>query len=308
MAAASSQGSIGQRLQVLDDETGRITRQQIAAPAVDGATRGFHPVHQLGARRSIGLARQRAHHVDQRRGALGRFAQRVGRADRAAWCAGAGSFSRSLTAVSSRPCVMVSPGGKRNARSASRARSSASARPVDGRRGRARVFLPFAERARERDEMRGEVARVDRRHVARFERTQVARVVPVVQVPAILAASAPSCRASPRCGRAHRAGRTSRNRAPPPSTADRGRCWWATCGARPPRSGLPGNCRAAGDCLPPSRRSRRSARCAARSVAARAAGSADRSDFATARRRAADAPRDQRRGEPQQQEGQRECR
>ena len=286
-----------------------IARQQIAAPAVDGAARGFHPVHQFGvALDASDFARQRAHHVDQRRGALGRVAQRVGlRIERR------GARAQAAFEIGERGFQQAArdgqPGREREMRAAPRAPGRAHRRgPSMADAAWAGVLLPLAERAGERDEVRGEIARVDRRHVARFERPQIARVVPVVEVPAIACACAPSCRASPRCGRARRAGRTSRSRAPPPSTADRGRCWWVTCGAPPRRAGLPGNCRAAGDCLPPSRRSRRSARCAARSVAARAAGSAERSDFATAggvrlMRQAISGA-----ASPQQQEGKRDVR
>jgi hypothetical protein len=56
--------------------------------------------------------------------------------------------------------------------------------PRDRLEPRRRVVLPLAEGAGERDQVRGQVARVDRRYVARFERVQILRVVPVVQVAA----------------------------------------------------------------------------------------------------------------------------
>ena len=202
---------------------------------------------------------------------------------------------------------MVESGREAGTRAAPRAPGRARRRgrrsPTPAARG---VLLPFAERAGERDEVRGEVARVHRGDVARIERPQVARVVPVVQVPAVASACAPWCRASPRCGRARRAGRTSRSRAPPRSTADRGRCWWARCGAPPPPRGsswkLSGGrwLSSAVTKVSKKRQVRRAISRSSRCCVGRQIG------FRHRRRRAADAPREQRRGEPQQQERQRD--
>ena len=57
--------------------------------------------------------------------------------------------------------------------------------PRQRRRHRKRLVDHLATRAREREQVTGEVAAVDGRHVFGFERVEVARVVPVVQVPAI---------------------------------------------------------------------------------------------------------------------------
>ena len=76
-------------------------------------------------------------------------------------------------------------------------------------------------------------------------------------------------RASPPAARSPRWFRASRSRGRSPPTADRGRDWSARSGGPAPAPGLPGNCPAAACGRPPSRRSRRTARCAARSAARR---------------------------------------
>ena len=84
---------------------------------------------------------------------------------------------------------------------------------------------------------------------------QVVRVVPVEQVAAVVLERAHRARASPRPGPPARRCRSSRSRARRPPRADRVRCWWATCAARPPAAASPGSCPAAGDGLRPSRTS-----------------------------------------------------
>ena len=77
----------------------------------------------------------------------------------------------------------------------------------------------------------------------------------------------PCSRASPRASRRDRAFRSSRGRARPRPTADRGRCSWETFGGRRRVADPAGNCRAGGCCPPPSRRFRSSARSGGRSAA-----------------------------------------
>ena len=251
MARANSSALVASDLQVLDDESRRIARQQVAAPAVDGAARGFHPVHEIGVAIRVGFVRERAHQVDQRRGALRGRGEIVVLGIQACGRAAAAPTSRSANAVSTSSRVMVCPGMNRNSRNASRARSSASVRPGDGLGRGPRILLPLAEGAGQRDQVRGEIAGVHRGDVARLERPQVLGVVPVVEMAVKRRHARQRVERRPRCDRAHRAGRTSRSRAPRRWTAGTGRCWWARCGARPRRADLPGNCPAAGDCLPP---------------------------------------------------------
>ena len=103
----------------------------------------------------------------------------------------------------------------------------------------------FPTRLFERQQMTGEVAAVHRRYVLRIERTQVARLVPVVEVAAIALhleqAFAASSAIAPPC----RANRASRNRAPMRSPAEPVRNWWASCGVRSPAWDLPASYRAA---------------------------------------------------------------
>ena len=120
----------------------------------------------------------------------------------------------------------------------------------------------------ERDQMPGQISAVHRRNVLRLQRAQVARVVPVVEVAAKALEPVHRVRASPPAAPRFRASRSSRNRGRRSPTADTVRCWWARSDAPPPASALPENCRAAACDLPPSRRSRRSATCGARSAAA----------------------------------------
>ena len=67
------------------------------------------------------------------------------------------------------------------------------------------------------------------------------------------APSASSCRASRQAARRFHAFRSSRSHAPRRSTAGTAQGWSATSDAPARASGLPGNCRAAACCLPPSR-------------------------------------------------------
>ena len=116
----------------------------------------------------------------------------------------------------------------------------------------------------QRDQVAGQVAAVHGRDVARLQRAQVGRVVPVVEMAA--EALQPRHRGERRLQPLDRVGQ------PDPAeivragraTADRGRYWWARSGARAPAPGLPGSCRAAACCRPASRTSRRTARSAAR--------------------------------------------
>ena len=81
---------------------------------------------------------------------------------------------------------------------------------------------------------RGQVAAVDRGHVARLERLEVARAVPVVEVPAEALEACRSPPGSPRGARSCRRFRSSRSRWRRPSRAGRGRRWSAKCAARSP--------------------------------------------------------------------------
>ena len=49
-----------------------------------------------------------------------------------------------------------------------------------------RIFLPFAECASQRDQVRGEIARVHRGDIARIQGPQVLCVVPVIEMTAVL--------------------------------------------------------------------------------------------------------------------------
>ncbi len=183
--ARELQRHVGQALEVLDQEAGRIARQQITAPAVDGAARGLDPVHQVAAAIELGLGGQRAHQVHQRGGALGGRGQVVElRIER----------PRLRT---QRGVEIVEGGFEQLARDGAAGRelefAQSLARQVE-RIGQAhhrlgarlRVLLPFAERAGQGHQVRGEIAGVHRRDVARFQRPQVARVVPVVEMAAVL--------------------------------------------------------------------------------------------------------------------------
>jgi hypothetical protein len=68
---------VGQPLEMLDDETRGVARQQVAAPAVDGAACRLHPVDEVGVAVDVGFGRQRAHQVHQRGGAFGGLRQVV---------------------------------------------------------------------------------------------------------------------------------------------------------------------------------------------------------------------------------------
>ena len=244
-----------------------------------------------GRRRVVGLASLASvrDHVGQRR----RRAQRASRAsasaaDPAARLRSAGRRDRRTRSSSCRR-VTVCAARSSAARAAPRARAPGCRRrrhAIARRAGRA--WRHSAAGVGEGDQVAGEVAAVDRRDVARLERPQVARVVPVVEVAAEALAAAPSWRASPRAARPCRACRSSRSRGPRPSTADRGRCWSARCGARRPAADLPGSCPAAACCRRRRRRSRRTARCAARSGAASRASAGATARAGAAARRAAD--------------------
>ena len=129
---------------MLDDEAGRIARQQVAAPAVDGAARGLDPVDQFGlASSSLSLASVRTMSTSvEARSAASRSAS-VSRIERhrARTQARFEIGERGLEQAG----VMVSPGAnlkfaQRLAREVERV-----GEPGDGRAGRRRVLLPFAE-------------------------------------------------------------------------------------------------------------------------------------------------------------------
>ena len=179
------QRSVRQGLEILDDETGRIARQQVAAPAVDGSLGGFHPVQQVVFAVEMRFTGQRADHVHQRGGAFGGGGQRVLAGVRfgirGAQCAleiGERSLDDAARDGEARKELELA---QRLAREVERV-----GEPGQGFAPRVGILLPFAERARQRDQVRGEVARVHRRHVARVERAEVLGVVPVVEVAAIL--------------------------------------------------------------------------------------------------------------------------
>ena len=102
----------------------------------------------------------------------------------------------------------------------------------------------------QRDQVPGEIPAVDRRDVLRVERTEVARVVPVVEVAAEALEPVHRRRASPPAAPRCRAYPASRSRGRRPRTAGTGRGSSATSGGPPPASDLPGSCRA-GACDPP---------------------------------------------------------
>ena len=134
------------------------------------------------------------------------------------------------------------------------------------RRSRCRISASTIGRARalaggdgEDAQVAGEIAAVDGGHVARLQRLERARVVPVVEVSAVPLEIRSSSPGSPRAGRSRRACRSSRGRARPPSRAGRGPCWSARSGGPRRAADPPGSCRAAARCPRRSRRSRRSA-------------------------------------------------
>ena len=87
----------------------------------------------------------------------------------------------------------------------------------------------------QRQQVAGEVAAVDRRDVARRQRLERPRVVPVVEVAAVALQPVQRARASRAVRSMQLAGaRCSRSRRPPGWRAATGRCWSATCGARAP--------------------------------------------------------------------------
>ena len=98
-------------------------------------------------------------------------------------------------------------------------------------RARLRMLFDLEEPLRECDQRAGEVAAVDGRDVARVQRRQAGRVVPVEKVPAIPLEALERRRASRPGGGAARRSTCSRGRARPASTAGPCRCWWVTCGA-----------------------------------------------------------------------------
>ena len=183
---------------------------------IAGAARQRRPTARSG-RAPPSAARQRAAIASRRARQLGlRLAARRGRARRARPSARASASSRSSTRVRAGACRRSraqlgarSPGDLRRAsgtgerehvRACRRSPAKVSARTI-GRCGQLR------EPGGEDQQVTGEVAAVDRRDVARPQRLERARVVPVVEVAAVALAAAPSSRASARVRSTSSAGR-----------------------------------------------------------------------------------------------------
>ena len=120
----------------------------------------------------------------------------------------------------------------------------------------------------QRDQVAGEVAAVDSGDIARIQRTQIPRVVPVVEMPAERARLPMVASVAARRSAGFGGSQPGEIARASPPTADRGRDWSVRSGGPAPGSGLPGNCPAAACGRPPSRRSRRTARSVGRSAAA----------------------------------------
>ena len=131
-----------------------------------------------------------------------------------------------------------------------------------------RRFGPFGAGRGHGDQMAGEVAAVDARHVERIERPERRRLVPVEQMAAmalhLLDGRDRRVDARGRVGQADPA-EIARRDDRQQIDADIGRRGSA---APRPDAAFPGNCPAADDCARPSRRSRNRPRCAARWCAA----------------------------------------
>ena len=116
----------------------------------------------------------------------------------------------------------------------------------------------------QRQQMAGEVAAVDGRHVARRQRLQRLGVVPVVEMAAVARQRFAACASVARCARscspAVQVAEVVGGQVRPAAT---GRCWSARCGARPPAPDVPGCCPAAASGRRRRRRSRRTPRCGA---------------------------------------------
>ena len=127
---------------------------------------------------------------------------------------------------------------------------------------------PVAAGLRHGDQMPGEISAVHRRDIGRVQHAQVAGVVPVVEVAAKARHPLDGLQGVASSAARPPAARSSPCHAPRRWTEGKARYWWARCGWQSPASGFPESCRAAGSSLPVSRRSRSSARCGGRSVAA----------------------------------------
>ena len=181
-----------------------IAPQRRLAPRTAGPRRVSSP-------RSIASARAMSTMVAACARELAQAVPRCRRRRRGARAAPIASVGERIVELT--PASPSASGGRRAARPASsRARSSASAMPA--RRGAASraAIAPLPAGVGERDQMAGQIAAVDRGDIARLERPQIARVVPVVEMAAEPLRAGPSSRASPPAARRSRSCRSSRNR------------------------------------------------------------------------------------------------
>ena len=226
-----------------------------------GAGKRRRPVDQRGALRRLRLVVQ----IDRQPVDLARKHRQVDGADRHELRLLAQSVDGAVEAVQ----ALLDPPAKRAqglavvgqrrklARQDRRRVGNAFDACVEMRRKRLR---PFRAGGRHRHQMPGEVAAVHRRDVARQQRFERARVVPVEQVPPELAHPVDRRDGLLEAVDRSRRGRSSRSPVPRWSTGGRRRYWSATSCERPAEPGSPGSCRAECSCFPRWRTPRRSAR------------------------------------------------
>ena len=161
-----------------------VRLRHIALPALDRALSRLRPEEQVAVRGVFMLARQSPSTIGEIRGVSAGIAKprrdvfRCGRLAAKNRCDSRQRIRELMTRERLRTSVIW----KREQRVASEKHCVLDALNV--RRIRNRDSDPLTARIRDRDEMRGQVAAVDRGNVRRFEGPQVACVIPVIEVAA----------------------------------------------------------------------------------------------------------------------------